>query len=56
MENNFNKIISNKTDEDLIKIVTVDIEKYQTLAIESARKEIESETLIHFILKQLKKN
>jgi uncharacterized RDD family membrane protein YckC len=41
MENNFTKIMSNRTDEELIKIVTVDSGKYQELAIEAAKKEIE---------------
>lgn len=41
MENNFTKIMSNRTDEELIKIVTVDSGKYQELAIEAATKEIE---------------
>ena len=41
MENNFTKIMSSRTDEELIKIVTIDIGKYQELAIETAKKEIE---------------
>jgi uncharacterized RDD family membrane protein YckC len=41
MENNFTKIMSSRTDEELIKIVTVDSGKYQELAIETAKKEIE---------------
>ena len=41
MENNFTKIMSSKTDEELIKIVTIDSGKYQELAIETAKKEIE---------------
>jgi uncharacterized RDD family membrane protein YckC len=41
MENNFSKVMSNKTDEDLIKIVTVNRNKYQELAIEAAEKEID---------------
>lgn len=42
MENNFSKVMSNKTDEELIKIVTVNRSKYQELAIDAAEKEIES--------------
>ena len=42
MENNFIKVMSNKTDEELIKIVTVNRTKYQELAIEAAEKEIDS--------------
>lgn len=41
MENNFTKIMSSRTDEELIKIVTVDSGKYQELAVETAKKEIE---------------
>ena len=41
MENNFTKVMSNKTDEELIKIVTVNRNKYQELAIEAAEKEID---------------
>jgi uncharacterized RDD family membrane protein YckC len=41
MENNFTKGMSNKTDEELIKIVTVNRTKYQELAIEAAEKEID---------------
>ena len=42
MENNFIKVMSNKTDEELIKIVTVNRTKYQELAIVAAEKEIDS--------------
>lgn len=42
MENNFTKVMSNKTDEELIKIVTVNRTKYQELAIQAAEKEIDS--------------
>ncbi|MBB4800046.1 putative RDD family membrane protein YckC [Flavobacterium nitrogenifigens] len=45
MENNFTKVMSNKTDEELIKIVTVDIGKYQILAIEAAKEEIASRNI-----------
>lgn len=41
MENNFIKVMSNKTDEELIKIVTVNRTKYQDLAIQAAEKEID---------------
>lgn len=42
MENNFTKVMSNKTDEELIKIVTVNRTKYQELAIVAAESEIDS--------------
>ncbi|MBF4464468.1 RDD family protein [Flavobacterium sp. LC2016-12] len=41
MENNFTKVMSIKTEEELIKIVTVNRTKYQELAIDAAEKEIE---------------
>ena len=41
MENNFTKKMSIKTDEELIQIVTIDSNKYQEVAIEAAKKEIE---------------
>lgn len=41
MENNFIKVMSNKTDEELIKIVTINRAKYQELAIEAAEKVID---------------
>lgn len=40
MENNFTKIMSVKTDKELIKIVTMDSKKYQKLALEAAKEEI----------------
>lgn len=41
MENDYIKVMSDRSDEDLIKIVNVDKEKYQPLAIEAANAEIE---------------
>lgn len=41
METNFIKVMSNKTDEELIKIVTINRAKYQELAIEAAEKVID---------------
>lgn len=40
MENKFTKTMSIKTDEELIQIVTIDINKYQEVAIEAAKREI----------------
>ena len=36
MENEFAKVMSERTDEDLIKIVTVERENYNSTAIEAA--------------------
>ena len=41
MENEFTKVMSEKTNEDLIKIVTVEREKYNPTAIEAADIEVE---------------
>ena len=41
MENNFTKVMSTKTDEELIIIVTINRNKYQPLAIEAAQSEID---------------
>ncbi len=45
MENNFEKIMSERTDEELIKIITVEREDYQPLAIQIAEKEIEKRNI-----------
>ena len=41
MANNFDNVMSKKTNEELIKIVTTDFSKYKLEAVESAKKEIE---------------
>jgi uncharacterized RDD family membrane protein YckC len=40
MENEFAKIMSERTDEELVKIVTAERDKYNPIAIESAESEI----------------
>jgi len=45
MENNFEKVMSERTDEELIKIVTIEREDYQPLAIETAENEIKNRKL-----------
>lgn len=45
MNNNFSKVMSGKTDEELIKIITVNRSKYQGLAIEAAHAEIDSRNI-----------
>lgn len=42
MENEFTKVMSKRTDQELIKIVTVEREGYNPLAIEAAEYEIET--------------
>lgn len=41
MENEFAKVMSERTDNELIKIVTVEREKYNPIAIEAADAEVE---------------
>jgi len=40
MENKFSEVMSQRTDEELIKILTVDRERYNPIAIEAAESEI----------------
>lgn len=47
MKKDFNEVMSKHTDEALIKIVTIDRNKYQTFAIESAEREIKNR-IFHF--------
>ena len=45
MNSDFKDVMSKRTDEELIKIVTVDRNKYQPLAIESAEEEIKNRNI-----------
>ena len=45
MNSDFKDVMSKRTDEELIKIVTVDRDKYQPLAIESAEEEIKNRNI-----------
>ena len=45
MDKSFTEIMSKKTSEELIKIVTVDRDEYQPTAIEAAEKEIEKRNI-----------
>ncbi|MBC9797859.1 RDD family protein [Sinomicrobium weinanense] len=45
MESEFKQVMSERTDEELIKIVTVEREKYQPLAIEAAELEIDKRNI-----------
>ena len=45
MTQDFSKSMSNRTDEELIKIVTVDKNDYQTEAVEAADKELKSRNI-----------
>ena len=45
MNTNFKDAMSKRTDEELIKIVTIDRNKYQPLAIEAAEQEIKNRNI-----------
>jgi hypothetical protein len=45
MNTDFKDVMSKRTDEELIKIVTIDRNKYQPLAIESAEEEIKNRNI-----------
>ncbi|WP_422348929.1 RDD family protein [Flagellimonas sp.] len=45
MENEFTQVMSERTDEELIKIVTVERENYQLLAVEAAEQEVEKRNI-----------
>ncbi|SNQ43637.1 RDD family protein [Cellulophaga lytica] len=45
MENEFAKVMSERTDEELIRIVTVERERYNTTAIEAADAEVEKRNI-----------
>ncbi|NMH27831.1 RDD family protein [Flavobacterium silvaticum] len=45
MENDFTHVMRNRSDSELIQIVTTDSHRYQESALEAARKEIESRNI-----------
>src|ERR1035437_4675521 len=45
MTQDFSESMSNRTDEELIKIVTVDRNDYQTEAVEAAEKELKTRNI-----------
>lgn len=55
MENEFSKNMISKSDEQLLRLVTVDREKYQTLAIEAAEFELGKRGINHSEFEDLKK-
>ena len=54
MDNEFTQVMSERTDEQLIKIITVDFGKYQSHAIEAAQLEIEQRNIDISNFEQLK--
>lgn len=46
MENEFKQVMSERTDEELIKIVTVERDRYNPIAIEAADSEIEMRNIV----------
>ena len=45
MENNFREVMESRTNEELIKIVTIDRENYQQMAVVAAEQEINKRQL-----------
>ena len=45
MENIFTDLMSKKTNDELIQLVTIEYDKYQPLAIETAKNEIKSRNI-----------
>ena len=56
MNSDFKDVMSKRTDEELIKIVTVDRNKYQPLAIESAEEEIKNRNIDNAKIEKIKSN
>ncbi|WP_111685609.1 RDD family protein [Winogradskyella tangerina] len=54
MENEFKEVMSRRTDEELVKILTVERGKYQPLAIEAAEFEIEKRNIDTSSFKQIR--
>ena len=55
MENKFNEVMSQRTDEELIKILTVDRERYNPIAIEAAESEIKKRNIDTNKFEEIKK-
>jgi len=54
MNTDFKEVMSKRTDEDLIKIVTVDRGRYQALAVEAAEEEIKKRKIDTTKIEQVK--
>lgn len=54
MNSDFKEVMSKRTDEDLIKIVTVDRNDYQPLAVEAAEEEIKKRNIDTTRIEQVK--
>jgi uncharacterized RDD family membrane protein YckC len=54
MNTDFKEVMSKRTDEDLIKIVTVDRGRYQALAVEAAKEEIKKRKIDTTKIEQVK--
>lgn len=54
MNTDFKSVMSKRTDEELIKIITVDREGYQTLAVETAEEEIKKRNIDTTKIEQVK--
>ncbi|WP_044399380.1 RDD family protein [Lacinutrix sp. Hel_I_90] len=56
MENEFQKVMSERSDEELIKIVTVERENYNPTAIKAADSEIEKRNINTSAFEKIKRN
>tara|TARA_B110000285_G_C14844627_1_gene477007 strand:+ start:11 stop:556 length:546 start_codon:yes stop_codon:yes gene_type:complete len=52
MENEFKEAMSQRTDEELIKIVTIEWESYDLMAVEAAKSEIERRNIGTTVIKK----
>ncbi len=55
MENEFDKVMTERSDEELIKIVTVERKNYQPLAVQSAESEIKKRKIDPTFFKTIRK-
>ena len=56
MKNNFEEIMSQNTNEELIKIVTLERDDYQPLAIETAEKELKKRKIDKSKFQEIREN
>jgi len=55
MENKFNEVMSQRTDDELIKIITVERERYNPIEIEAAESEIKKRNIDTNRFEEIKK-
>lgn len=55
MENEFKQVMSERTDDELVKIVTTERERYNPVALEAAESEIENRNIDTSLFEKIKK-